>query len=135
MKKILFYFLLVLISSSNYAQTSKSLLGTWYVAEVIIPKDSFPRDKPGLYDSLITAFRTCSFQFEDSGKFVFNFSFKEMQVPDGEWTYDAIKKVIKVTEKDDPRSTLMEISVESNQEREIYFMLIETPIILKMRKK
>ncbi len=135
MKRILLICLLIPLSFSLSAQTDNSFLGTWDVEKVIVPEGCFPKEQAERLKDFISAFSKSSFKFEENGKFVFDFSYAEMQIPDGKWTYDSIKKIIKITELKDERSTLMMITIENDENGETYFVMHESPFRLKMKKR
>ena len=134
MKKTFTVLILLLTGFLNFGQTEKSLIGKWHVEEVIIPKDSIPQDQPELLKDLTSAFKLCSFYFGEDGKFVFDFQYEDMKISDGKWTYNAVNKTIEVTEAGNPNSSLMAITVDKRTEDEIYFIIQETPIVLKVKK-
>lgn len=102
--------------------------------KVIITEDSISQNQAEKLNALITAFSKSSFRFEEGGKFSFDFPFNEMQIPEGKWSFDSIKKSIKITEVKDQNSVLMMINIEKGVNGEIYFYLLETPLKLKVKK-
>jgi hypothetical protein len=135
MKKIVLISLLISLSFSISAQTNISFLGTWNVEKVIVPEGFFPKEQAERLTDFISAFSKSSFKFEENDKFVFDFSYAEMQIPNGKWTYDSTKKIIKITEFEDHRSILMMITVENGENGQIYFVMHESPFRLKMKKR
>lgn len=134
-KTIAINIFLILIYHIAPAQTNKSLIGKWYVDEVIILKDSFPQDEIENLNDLFLSFKSSSFLLGENEKFIFDISLEEMKMPDGKWAYDSINKTLIVTEIEDSKSILMKINIEQNTFGETYFILRETPLKLKMRKK
>jgi hypothetical protein len=84
---------------------------------------------------LVSAFSKSSFNFEVGGKFSFDFPYAEMKIPEGKWSYDSNKNTISVTEVSDSRSVLMIINVVKDTYGEMYFLILETPLKLKMKKQ
>jgi len=133
MKKLLFVLVLFLFELTVSAQAVNSILGKWFVQDVIIT-ENLPPDEAEKMKEIIAAFGKSSFNFEEDGKFSFDFSFPELEFPGGVWWYDAGKSSVKITESRDPGSILMVILIQKDSNGDIYFLLDETPIKLKVKK-
>ena len=99
-----------------------------------MPKDSIPQDKEDVLKDITEALKTSTFQFDKNWKCIFDFSFEEMKITNGVWSYDSITKIITIKEAGDNKSIVMQITVEKLTNGEYFFYLQETPVRLKMIK-
>ena len=89
----------------------------------------------GKVKEFVSAFEKSSFNFEANGKFVMDLPIKDLQIPDGKWSYNEQSRTIKVTEVADEKSIIMTIMVEKDNTGNMYFTIEETPLKLKMIKR
>ncbi|MBK7762998.1 MAG: hypothetical protein IPI46_06445 [Bacteroidetes bacterium] len=139
MKKIISCTAFLIFSLSAFSQqiNKSELIGKWRVVSAESTLGNLiPEEFKSTLDSLMKGIMIASFEFEENGKFNFNFGIQEMAIQNAHWKIDSKSNSIVVQEwadKDKEKSKLMEISIEKEKDK-TYFLPIETFFKLEMKK-
>ncbi|MDR6781902.1 hypothetical protein ABIE26_001609 [Pedobacter africanus] len=139
MKYLITFAFLVLCLSAKTQQNASFLIGRWKVVEATLPKNASAQEKkafnflkPNLLKSL--------FRFDTGGKGKFKIPMdnvpiekNSMPLEDISWNYSATKKYVTITEQSNFKSSLVQFYVKI-QDGSTYFILDESPVILKVVK-
>jgi hypothetical protein len=131
--------LLAAISAKSQSMQKDSIAGVWICIEAIMPNNiEIPKEEMEAMNVLKSAIVNSKFLFKTNGLFEWQFPnavpavFQGMDFLNNQkWSIDAKMNLIHIG---DPKENLMQITIREKAGI-VYFMLSDTPLLLRMKKE
>ncbi|MEM9921802.1 MAG: hypothetical protein AAF990_27105 [Bacteroidota bacterium] len=135
--KYLTFFGLLLFSLPLFSQNAADLIGNWTVSKAELSESGLQDDQMQAMQILEGKIKAASFEFEEDGRFTFDFDDTNMRIDDGFWKLDADRKLVYISTwegKADLRPLLLAIQILEHHGDRMTVHLLESPIKLRLVK-